>query len=204
MLLRGLSKGPVFLYDAGMEIIPWKKVGEPVVLAAGYGKNFTKQDFIDHAGQPTDFYFFDQPSWSVVLAITASGNVLTVRQFKQGAEEILEELPGGQANFKGEDPAEVLRRELLEETGYKAEKVTPLGWGYMNSRNSHTKFYCFLAEGCEKSADQHLDDTEQIIVSERPLAEWLRMVSAGEITSLDACLTTVRALSHLGLVIARR
>ena len=183
-------------------IVPWKKVGAPQVLAAGYGKSFTKQDFIDHTGASTDFYFFDQPSWSVVLAITKEGNVLNVSQFKQGAEDILLELPGGQANFSGEDPAEVLKRELLEETGYAAEKVTALGWGYMNSRNSHTKFFCFLATGCEKINTQHLDDTEQIEVSERPLAEWLRMMAAGEVTSLDACLTTVRALPHLGYVIA--
>lgn len=179
-------------------IVPWKKVGEPVVLASGYGKSFIKQDFIDHTGKPTDFYFFDQPSWSVVLAVTKAGNVLTVRQFKQGADSVLEELPGGQANFVDEDPVGVLKRELLEETGYRAETVTPLGWGFMNSRNSHTKFFCFLAEGCEKIKDQHLDKTEQIRVAERPLAEWLRMVAAGEVTSLDACLTTVRALSYLG------
>ena len=91
-----------------MDIIPWKKVGAPSVLASGYGKSFTKQDFIDHTGKSTDFYFFDQPSWSVVLAVTKAGTVLTVRQFKQGAESVLEELPGGQSNFKGEDPAEVL------------------------------------------------------------------------------------------------
>ena len=80
--------------------------------------------------------------------------------------------------------------------------MTSLGWGFMNSRNSHTKFFCFLAEGCEKVAGQHLDHTEQICVSERPLSEWLQMVAAGEVTSLDACLTTVRALSHLGFRIA--
>ena len=185
-------------------IVPWKKVGEPSVLASGYGKSFTKQDFIDHTGKPTDFYFFDQPSWAVVLAVTKGGAVLNVRQFKQGAEDVLLELPGGQANFAGEDPAAVMRRELLEETGYQSEKITPLGWGFMNSRNSHTKFFCFLAEGCEKVADVHLDTTEQIEVSERPLTEWLRMVAEGEVTSLDACLTTVRALSHLGFGITAK
>ena len=182
-----------------MVIIPWKKVGDPVILAKGYGKSFSKQDFIDHVGKTTDFYFFDQPSWSVVLAITSDNMVLTVRQFKQGAEDILEELPGGQVNFENEDLTEVIRRELLEETGYDSKKITPLGWGFMNSRNSHTKFFCFLAEECAKIAEPHLDGTEQIEVSTRPLADWLRMVAEGEVTSLDACLTTVRALSHLGL-----
>ncbi len=181
-----------------MDIIPWKKVGEPSVLASGYGKSFTKQDFIDHTGKATDFYFFDQPSWAVVLAVTKGGNVLNVRQFKQGADDILLELPGGQANFAGEDPAAVMRRELLEETGYQSEKITPLGWGFMNSRNSHTKFFCFLAEGCEKVADPHLDKNEQLDVFERPLTEWIRMVEVGEIISWDSCITTMRSLSHLG------
>lgn len=200
--MRGLcARGPVFYMIHGMQsssIIPWKKVGVPTVLAKGYGKSFTKQDFIDHAGKPTDFYFFDQPSWAVVLAITKGGAVLNVRQFKQGAEDILLELPGGQANFADEDPSVVMRRELFEETGYRPKTVTPLGWGWMNSRNSHTKFFCFLAEGCEKIAVPNLDAIEQIEVSECSLAEWLRMVTDTEIISWDSCFTTMRALSYLG------
>jgi hypothetical protein len=71
----------------------------------------------------------------------------------------------------------------------------------MNSRNSHTKFFCFLADGCEKKVDQVLDGTEEIVLAERPLADWISMVASGEVMSLDACLTTVRALNYLGLSI---
>ena len=187
-----------------MGLVPWKKTGDPQVLAKGYGKSFTKQDFLDHAGKPTDFYFFDQPSWSVILALTEDGNVLTVRQFKQGAEEIIEELPGGQANFAGEDPAAVIRRELLEETGYSSDDVAFLGWDWMNSRNSHTKFFGFLAKGCRKTASPHLDPSEQMEIAERPLAEWMKMAFGDRTVGWGSSLLTLWALPSLNFTIREK
>lgn len=180
-----------------MEIVPWKKIGQPEVLASGYGKSFARQIFEDHNGKATDFYFFEQPAWSIVLALTKQNTVLTITQFKQGAEAVLEELVGGQADFTHEDPEEVIRRELREETGFTPEEVISLGWGWMNSRNSHTKFYCFLATGCVKTGDNHLDESEQLELKERPLEDWLRLVFDGKIVGWDSCFTTMRALPFL-------
>lgn len=184
-----------------MGILPWVKIGEPVTLAEGYGKRLDKQRFRDHNGNETDFFFIEQPSWSAVLPITEEGNVLLVRQYKQGSGRIMDETPGGNADFKAESPEAVIKRELMEETGYEPQKIISLGSGFINSRNSTTKFYSFLATGCKKIGAPKLDKSEQIELLEIPLNEWMDFMLKGESDQWDACLTFLRALPHLSLKI---
>lgn len=182
-----------------MSIFPWEKIGEPEIIAKGFGKSFSKQQFRNHQGKIENFFFFDQPSWSVVLPITEKGNVLVIRQFKQGAEMVMEELPGGVADFKKEPPELVMRRELLEETGYEPGKIISLGTEWMNSRSSRTICYCFLATGCKRVSHPKLDHQEEIEVIERPLKEWINLVFSRETGGWDACTLAAKALPHLGI-----
>lgn len=184
-----------------MSILPWVKIGDPVTLAEGYGKRLDKQRFRDHNGKETSFFFTEQPAWSVVLPITEDGNVLLVRQYKQGSGQIMEETPGGTADFKSESPEVVIKRELREETGYEPQKIISLGSGFINSRNSTTKFYSFLAMGCKRVSDPKLDHSEQIEQLEISLEEWINFMLKGESDQWDACLTLLRALPHLGFKI---
>src|SRR3989338_6669521 len=156
-----------------MSITPWEKIGKPETLAEGYGKRLDKQKFKDHTGKETNFYFNEQPPWSAVLPITEDGKVLVIRQYKQGSNRIMDETPGGQGDFKAESPEEVIKRELREETGYEPQKVIFLGDGFINSRNSTTKFYSFLATGCKKVGEPKLDQSEQMELLEMPLDEWI-------------------------------
>ncbi len=65
------------------------------------------------------------PGSVVVLPHLADGRVLLVRQFRHPAGRKLWELVAGGIE-PGETPAEAARRELLEETGYRARTVNPL------------------------------------------------------------------------------
>jgi len=183
-----------------MGVHRWKKVGEAKILSQGFGKTFSKQQFLDHRGSETDFYFFDQPDWSVVLPLTKDGRVLLVRQYKQGAEEILEELPGGTADFKNELPEEVIRRELNEELGCAPGKIISLGNVRMNSRNSHTTAHCFLALYCTQVEASHPDPEEEIEMHALPLDAWLdRVFTEPTRVEWDSVVVTLRALPHLDL-----
>ena len=62
------------------------------------------------------------------MARTPDGRVAVVRQFRPAVEQYTWELPSGLID-PGEDPETACRRELLEETGLRAERVTYLG-GY--------------------------------------------------------------------------
>jgi ADP-ribose pyrophosphatase len=60
-----------------------------------------------------------------VIARDPAGRLLVVRQFRAAAGDWLEEIPAGRRE-PGEDPLTTARRELEEETGYRARRWTHL------------------------------------------------------------------------------
>ena len=62
---------------------------------------------------------------AVVVPVTPSGKIAMVTQFRYPLKKMLLELPAGKL-FAGEDPQVCAVRELEEETGYKAGRVTKL------------------------------------------------------------------------------
>ncbi|MDA3860733.1 MAG: NUDIX hydrolase [Melioribacteraceae bacterium] len=63
---------------------------------------------------------------AVILPITNDGKLVLIKQFRYPLQEVLVEAPAGKLEI-GEDPLVCATRELTEETGYTANKVTPLG-----------------------------------------------------------------------------
>ena len=185
-----------------MTIKKWEHVGEETVLAGKFGKKLLVKQFVNPStGKTEDYVQFAQCEWSVCLAITDDGQVLVESEFKQGRNGIGDELPAGTAEFN-ETPEQVMRRELREETGYEANKVIYLGFGWMSTRNSPTRFHCFLAIDCHKVGPAKLDANEDIETRLVSLNEWLDMVTHGAIAEPSAIVATVRALPFLGLRIS--
>jgi 8-oxo-dGTP pyrophosphatase MutT (NUDIX family) len=75
---------------------------------------------------PATYHAFGPFDWVVAAARTPDGRVPIVRQFRPAVEEYTWELPSGLIE-PGEDPETACRRELLEEAGLRAERVTYLG-----------------------------------------------------------------------------
>lgn len=182
-------------------IRPWKQIGETVKLAGKFGKALIVKMFQNpNSGKVDEYVLLVQRDWSIVLAIDEFGQVLVVQEYKQGRDCVGRELPAGTAEFD-EEPETVMRRELLEETGYEAGKVRYLGYAWMSTRNSPTKGHMFLATGCRKAAPQKLDEGENIETELIPLQQWIKMVVDGEIEEWSSALATIRALPHLGIKI---
>lgn len=182
-------------------IRPWKQIGETVKLAGKFGKALIVKMFENpNSGKIDEYVLLVQRDWSIVLAIDEDDQVLVVQEYKQGRDCVGRELPAGTAEF-GEEPEVVIRRELLEETGYEAGSVQYLGFAWMATRSSPSKGHMFLATGCRKVADQKLDENEDIETELVPLQQWIKMVVDGEIEEWSSALATIRALPHLGLQI---
>ncbi len=79
-----------------------------------------------------------------VLAMTAAGEFLLVRQFRPVIDAWTWELPAGAVD-DGETPAEAAARELREETGFQVLRIVPLGASYEDPPRRTNKLFGFFA-----------------------------------------------------------
>lgn len=120
------------------------------------------------------------PGAAAIVALTQTGQVLLLRQYRHSVETVLWEIPAGTRDA-GEAPLPCARRELEEETGFIASHWEPLGEllpvpGYADER-----IHLFLASELTAS-HQHLDRDEQITVHALDFKEALGMIDTGVIT----------------------
>jgi ADP-ribose pyrophosphatase len=132
----------------------------------------TERDVIRHNGSV------------VILALDNSKNkknplIVMERQYRHAANQFLWELPAGKIEA-GEDPLEAAKRELAEETGYRATKWKPLVEYYASPGFLGEAFKVFVAEGLE-AGDTAPDEDERIELRLVKLSELLEMIEKGAI-----------------------
>ena len=115
------------------------------------------------------------PGSSVVLPVLPDGRIVLIRQYRHAAGEFLWELVAGHKD-PGESFAQGAHRELEEETGYVAGKVTKLLEIFPSPGLLGEKMEIFLAEGLTKGRARPEDDekiTQQIVTLDEAKA-WIR------------------------------
>lgn len=121
----------------------------------------------------------DRPVASAVLAFDTNHNVIMVEQ-KRGSFGKLLEIPAGKVEV-GEDPIDAGARELMEETGYKADTIEFLISYYPSVGYSNERIDVYLAQCGEISFEQTLDDGERIVIKKIDLGELENMIDEGKI-----------------------
>lgn len=121
----------------------------------------------------------EHPGAVAILPVLVDGNILMVKQYRKPVEEFLLEIPAGKLDV-GEEPLECAKRELEEETGYKARNWKYMGYIYTTPGFSNEKIHLYLAEALEKTA-QNTDEDEFIEVVDLPETEVLEMIRQGQI-----------------------
>lgn len=95
--------------------------------------------------------------------------VVLVRQYRIALGKTMDEIPSGKLE-PGQSPLERAHGELEEETGYRSNKLVPVGAIYPSVGYTSEKIHMFLAFDLEKTA-QELDFDERIEVVTLPIAE---------------------------------
>lgn len=116
---------------------------------------------------------------AVLVAVTEAGELLLVEQYRLPVESNVIELPAGLVGDH-EDPHESIlaaaRRELLEETGYEAQELTPL-LSCPSSAGMCDEIVTFVrASGLRRVSAGGGDSSEEIVVHHVPLHcadDWL-------------------------------
>ncbi|MBK5100391.1 MAG: NUDIX hydrolase [Desulfobacteraceae bacterium] len=132
-------------------------------------------------GEEHDFYILESSSWVNVIPLTPKNEVIMVRQYRHGIQDVTLEIPGGLVE-DSDSPEEAAGRELYEETGYRASEMSLLGSVHTNPAIQNNICYTFLARDVFLAGEQEQDEKEDIEVLLRPLKEIPRMISNGEIT----------------------
>jgi len=135
------------------------------------------------------------PGAVVILPILPDGRIVLIRNFRYTVEQELCELPAG-TREPDESPAETARRELEEETGYRAASIAPFATFYTSPGVMTEKMYAFLASGLEE-VGQNLVADERILVEPVSVEEARRRLTEGEIH--DA-----KTIAVLGMYFARQ
>jgi len=132
-------------------------------------------------GREHDFYVIEAPDWINVVAITPEEEVVLIEQYRHGIRSVTVEIPGGMID-PGEAPLDAAKRELLEETGFKAEIWDCIGEVVPNPAIQNNKCYTFLAQSAVKVKEPEFDNTEDIQTFTLPAADIPKIVAQGKIT----------------------
>ena len=120
----------------------------------------------------------EAPDWVVVVPVH-DDNFFMVKQWRHGLEALSVEFPAGVCD-PSEDPSVTAARELREETGCIAGKITLLCECNPNPALFKNRLYVYLAEDLTPLGRQELDEDERINAFEVPIADVLKDFGTGQ------------------------
>ena len=140
------------------------------------------------------FSVLEAPDFAIIIPAldTEKGReFIMVRQWRHGIKELSLEFPGGIIE-KNEDCRDAALRELKEETGYSAKKITKLGELGPNPAIMSNTAHFFLAEDLTSGGPQDLDEDEYVSVETVPWKDVLK--GMGKAPYVHALMATALAL----------
>jgi len=126
-----------------------------------------KREIIEHRGA------------AAMLAFDEENKIILVKQHRFPHGYVLE-IPAGTLE-KREEPIKCAFRELEEETGYRAKKMTKLISYFPSVGYNQEEIHIFVASGTKKEFDLKLDNDEFITVIKMDIKKLIGMIKAGKI-----------------------
>ena len=148
-----------------------------------------------------DYFLWEGNDFAMVFGLTHGDEVVLVRQYKHGAQEVVVELPAGLVDASDDDPQAAAVRELKEETGFEAEDYAHLATVFVSSAKATTLAHLYLATGLTKVAAPKPDGQELIESFCVSVPELINMIDTGEICEVSSVATTFLALRRLGRLV---
>ena len=164
-----------------MTLKPWKIISTKRNELIKFFNLRTDRAVSPRTDLPHDFYVLESSGWINVIPLTPQDDVILIRQYRHGIQGFTLEIPGGLIEH-GDTPEGAAARELYEETGYRAKEMIFLGSVHANPAILNNICYTYIARDVYPAGKQDLDDSEDIEIVIKPLAEIPKLIKEGEIT----------------------
>ena len=142
--------------------------------------------FLDHVklpnGETSTREWVDHPGAVCIIPILPSGEICLIRQYRYGPRQEFIEIPAGKID-KGEKPLDCARRELSEEIGYAAKKLTFLTKIYPAIGFSNEMMWMYLGENLNKT-ERNLDQDEFLELVPVTIQQAFDWVKSGRISDV--------------------
>jgi ADP-ribose pyrophosphatase len=163
-----------------MEDGSWRTLGRDYLYRNPWCA-FRVDEVVLPSGAEIEYGVLESKGFAAVVPVTEEGDVVLVRQWRQPLGSFTLELPSGGVD-EGEGPGEAARRELFEETGFRAEGLAHFASVHTSTGRSTEVCHLFLCRAVRDAEGPRPEPTEFIEVVEMPLERALRGVSRGEIS----------------------
>jgi ADP-ribose pyrophosphatase len=176
--------------------VPWKQKSTRQIYQNPWIS--LREDIVELPNGRTTIYGVVTCSECVgVLPFLDPNTVLMIKQYRYVAKRVTWEMPTG-GMHRGESREAAAQRELSEEIGYRAEKLTWLSTFHTSKSVVDETAHLFLGEVLVK-VELSPDETEFIEVRAFPFEEVLQMVLRSEITDSMTIIGVLQAVRQLGL-----
>jgi 8-oxo-dGTP pyrophosphatase MutT (NUDIX family) len=142
-------------------------------------------------GQRGIYGVVDKDDGAIILPVD-SDRIWLVEQFRYTIQERVLELPQGAWERAIENPEELARGELKEETGLEAERMDYLGFSWIAYGFARQRHHVFVATGLRMTDNKPDAEEHDIAVRSVSIADFERMMLEGKIR--DGCTQAAWAL----------
>ncbi|MDI3316904.1 MAG: NUDIX hydrolase [Bacillota bacterium] len=145
-------------------------------------------------GREVTHWFVDSPKVACIIPVLPDGRILLERQYRAALDSWILELPAGKAE-PGEEVEACARRELEEETGFRAGRLQELFWFWPAPGYSNEEIHLFVARDL-RDGERSLDPGEELEVEALTVEEFLDAVEAGRIHDGKTLLAAAHLRCH--------
>jgi ADP-ribose diphosphatase len=160
----------------------WQRLASEIVYRCRVFALRRDRSRCPRTGNDHDFFVLEAGDWVNIVPVTADDQVVLIRQYRHGVAEFTLEIPGGMVDPEDRSPLAAARREMIEETGYDSDDVTPLGVLHPNPAIQGNRVHTFLARNAVRRGEPTFDTTEDAEVVLVPLRELPSLVREGRIS----------------------
>lgn len=175
----------------------WKTIKSTVILKNNFlevTKNKCRKT--DSTIVP-EYYIVKRPDVVIIAAFTNKMELIMINQFRYPVNSWDMELPAGYTEPEDKNNLKKsAERELLEETGYKAN-LKKIGTGYASAGMMNNKVNFFIGFNAKKIQKPNLEQSEELKVRLTPWKTAIKLVQAGKTKDLGSISGILLAKEYL-------